>query len=223
MNIILLKPEQNNKAMIDAFGDAVVNNLHSTTIEKWTSDCVTFTKDEIHNIQLIIDEYQQKIISLKVAKFRLSSMTLELGRMKTAAVDAIRRLMEKLPLVEPLDLMTHETELWSGYADPILDSLLSSPEEKVRFRYLYLFQCIRTNTQDGDDNPERPDSVITIISESRWGRNFGHGEAKVAEPTDNVALLSWDLCRLAFFNKNSINKNETSSSFSFQVKGKDGH
>ncbi|KAI7859564.1 hypothetical protein BDC45DRAFT_496370 [Circinella umbellata] len=34
MNIILLKPEQNNKAMIDAFGGAVLNNLHSTTIEK---------------------------------------------------------------------------------------------------------------------------------------------------------------------------------------------
>ncbi|KAI7859563.1 hypothetical protein BDC45DRAFT_218910 [Circinella umbellata] len=138
-------------------------------------------------------------------------MTLELGKTKTAAVDAIRRLMEKLPLVEPLDLMTSETEVWSGYAYPILDSLLSIPEEKVHLRW--------TNTQDVDDNPERPDSVITIISESRWSRNFGHGEAKVSEPTDNVALLSWDLCRLAFFNKNSINKNETSFSFSFQVKG----
>ncbi|KAI9310324.1 hypothetical protein BX666DRAFT_2009560 [Dichotomocladium elegans] len=57
------------------------------------------------------------------------------------------------------------------------------------------------------------------MNQSLWGRNYGHGEVKVAELTDNVHALSWDLCRLAFFNKAQINDANTRSAFAFQVKG----
>jgi hypothetical protein len=43
--------------------------------------------------------------------------------------------MEKLPITEPLIAITSETEAWSTYVDPIVVSLLSSPEEGVHLRW----------------------------------------------------------------------------------------
>jgi hypothetical protein len=43
--------------------------------------------------------------------------------------------MEKLPMREPIERCTSETEIWSTYVDPVLDSLFSSPEEGVHLRW----------------------------------------------------------------------------------------
>jgi hypothetical protein len=57
------------------------------------------------------------------------------------------------------------------------------------------------------------------MSQSQWSRNFGHGEAKIAEATENYHVLAWDLCRLGYFNRNIINKDNVKPSFAFQSKG----
>jgi hypothetical protein len=119
--------------------------------------------------------------------------------------------VDKLPMTESLDLITSETEVWSMFADPVLDSLLSNPEDKIHLRW--------TNVKDSSDQKERPDGIILVKSQSRWGRNYGHGEAKIAEPKDNVYVLAWDLCRLGYFNKSLINTTNTKMAFAFQVKG----
>ncbi|KAG0743341.1 hypothetical protein G6F57_007367 [Rhizopus arrhizus] len=134
-----------------------------------------------------------------------------MDNIKTSVVNCIRRLMEKLPMREPIERCTSETEIWSAYVDPVLDSLLSSPEEGVHLRW--------TNKKDIQEVGERPDSIVSIMSQSQWSRNFGHGEAKIAEATENYHVLAWDLCRLGYFNKNIINKDNVKSSFAFQSKG----
>ncbi|KAL1935232.1 hypothetical protein VTP01DRAFT_4372 [Rhizomucor pusillus] len=73
-------------------------------------------------------------------------------------------------------------------------SLSTSPEERTHLLW--------TNQKDTVRGVERLDSVIIVLSQSRWGQHFGHGEAKIAEPKENNYVLAWDLCRLAFFNKN---------------------
>ncbi|KAG1205925.1 hypothetical protein G6F35_011371 [Rhizopus arrhizus] len=133
-----------------------------------------------------------------------------MDNIKTSVVNCIRRLMEKLPMREPIERCTSETEIWSAYVDPVLDSLLS-PEEGVHLRW--------TNKKDIQEEGERPDSIVSIMSQSQWSRNFGHGEAKIAEATENYHVLAWDLCRLGYFNKNIINKDNVKSSFAFQSKG----
>lgn len=77
---------------------------------------------------------------------------------KTGAVNAIRRLMEKLPLVQPLEGCKSENELWNTYVDPILDSLFSNIENGVHLRW--------TNLIDTEQGLERPDSVISVIMQS---------------------------------------------------------
>jgi hypothetical protein len=60
------------------------------------------------------------------------------------------------------------------------------------------------------------------MSQSNWGRNIGYGEAKIAEETENYHVLAWDPCRLGYFSKSAINKDNTKSVFFFlfQSKGK---
>lgn len=67
---------------------------------------------------------------------------------------------------------------------------------------IYPLSFNRTNQKDTVRGVERLDSVIIVLSQSRWGQHFGHGEAKIAEPKENNYVLAWNLCRLAFFNKN---------------------
>ncbi|KAG0176762.1 hypothetical protein DFQ28_002442 [Apophysomyces sp. BC1034] len=209
-HILLLKPEQYSDVMISVFGEKLLSNLHTSQADLWLGDCTEFDEQEINKIQNIVDSYQSRKISLKVANSKLCSLTLEMDNLKTSVVNAIRRLMEKLPLCQPLEAITSETELWSAYADPVLDSLLSSPEEWIHLRW--------TNKKDTDDGVERPDGVISVLSQLRWGRNYGHGEVKIAEPTDNTYVLAWDLCRLAHFNRCLINYTSTKAAFAFQVK-----
>ncbi|KAI9310327.1 hypothetical protein BX666DRAFT_2009580 [Dichotomocladium elegans] len=210
-NILLLKPDQHNDAMIEIFGAETLDQLHKERTHAWLDDCPPFANEEFNTLSRIVNNYQEGTSNLKETAAALLNMTLTMDKVKTAVVDAVRRLIEKLPLKAPLDLLTSETELWSKYADPVLDSLLSSPEERVHLRW--------TNLKCNDDDAERPDGIISVMNQSRWGRNYGHGEVKVAEPTDNVHALSWDLCRLAFFNKAQINDANTRSAFAFQVKG----
>jgi hypothetical protein len=97
------------------------------------------------------------------------------------------------------------------FADLFLDALLSSPEDKVHLRW--------TNIKDSMDEKECPDGIIALKSQSRWDRNYGHGEAKIGEARDNFNVLVWDLHRLAYFNKTLINTTDTNMAFAFQVKG----
>lgn len=55
------------------------------------------------------------------------------------------------------------------------------------------------------------------MSRLRWGHSHGHGEAKIAEPTDNNYVLVWDLYRLRSCNKCIINAINTEADFAFQV------
>ncbi|KAI9019392.1 hypothetical protein CLU79DRAFT_818183 [Phycomyces nitens] len=68
--------------------------------------------------------YMQKYTPLKVATHKLFSLVIEMDHIKTSAVNAIRRLMEKLPVVQPLEGCKSENELCNTYVDPLLDSLL---------------------------------------------------------------------------------------------------
>ncbi|KAI9472297.1 MAG: hypothetical protein EXX96DRAFT_530394 [Benjaminiella poitrasii] len=119
--------------------------------------------------------------------------------------------MEKLPLVQPLEGCKSENKLWNTYVDPLLDSLLSNPENGVHLRW--------TNLNDTEQGSERPDSVISVMMQSNWGESLGYGEVKIAEPTDHKFMLAWDLCRLGYFSKETINTTNNKSSISFQVKG----
>ncbi|PHZ08289.1 uncharacterized protein RHIMIDRAFT_247911 [Rhizopus microsporus ATCC 52813] len=83
---------------------------------------------------------------------------------------------------------------------------------------ILLIECKRTNQKDIQEG-ERPGGIVSIMSQSQWSRNFGHGEAKIAEATENYYVLTWDLCRLGYFNRNIINKDNVKSSFAFQSKG----
>ncbi|KAF7730840.1 hypothetical protein EC973_001358 [Apophysomyces ossiformis] len=115
-------------------------------------------------------------------------------RMKTNILDyfdkfqILKLAMEKLPLCQPLDFF------------------LSSPEEWIHLRWIPM------------KGVERLDGVISVLSQLRWGRHYGHGEVKIAEPTDNTYVLAWDLCHLAYFNKCLINHTSTKAAFAFQVK-----
>lgn len=115
--------------------------------------------------------------------------------------------MEKLPLREPIKRITSETEVWSGFVDPVLDSLLRDPEQGVHLRW--------TNQKEANNEDERPDAVISVLSQSQWGRTLGHGEAKIAEGNENYYVLAKDLCRLGYFNRASINKDNVSTCFAF--------
>lgn len=84
---------------------------------------------------------------------------------------------------------------------------------------ILLIECNRTNKKDCQEESHRPDSAVSIMSQSQWSRNLGHGEAKIAEASENYHVLAWDLCRLGYFNKNIINKENVSASFAFQSKG----
>ncbi|KAG0169899.1 hypothetical protein DFQ30_003112 [Apophysomyces sp. BC1015] len=78
-----------------------------------------------------------------------------------------------------------ETEIWAMFADPVLRSIFSRPEELVHLR------C-----------------TISVVSQLYWGRSWGFGEAKNYEPTDNNHSLAWDLVRVAMFNKALINRED---------------
>lgn len=122
-------------------------------------------------------------------------------------------------------------KLSSGvHGDPVLDSLLSNPEKRIHLRwYFYSVQydehqiysqvAIRTNQKCNDAGLERPDGVVSIVSQSNWGRNYCHGEVKVADKKEDKFLLAWDLVRLASFNKSLIDEADTPSALAFQLKG----
>ncbi|PHZ09166.1 uncharacterized protein RHIMIDRAFT_294674 [Rhizopus microsporus ATCC 52813] len=76
-----------------------------------------------------------------------------------------------------------------------------------------------TNLSDTEQGSERPDSAISVIMQSNWGKSLGYGEAKIAELTDDKLMLAWDLCRLGHFSKETINISSIKSSIPFQVKG----
>ncbi|KAI7862412.1 hypothetical protein BDF14DRAFT_1886101 [Spinellus fusiger] len=86
---------------------------------------------------------------------------------------------------EPVKQLTNKTEIWGDFVDPVLDPLLSSPEEGVHLRW--------TNLKDTEEG-ERPDCMISIMSQSQWSRRLGHDKAKIAEVTENYYALAWDLC-----------------------------
>ncbi|KAI9476035.1 MAG: hypothetical protein EXX96DRAFT_540594 [Benjaminiella poitrasii] len=85
-------------------------------------------------------------------------------------------------IVNPLEGCKSENELWNTYIDPLLDSLLSNPENGVHLRW--------TNLNDNEQGSERPDSVISVMMQSNWGESLGYGEAKIAEPIDNKFMLA---------------------------------
>lgn len=119
--------------------------------------------------------------------------------------------MEKLPLIKPIERCKSENEIWNTFIDPVLDPLVTNIEEGVHLRW--------SNLNDTEQGPERPDSAISVLVQSNWGKNLGYGEAKIAEPTDNKFMLAWDLCRLGYFSKENINNNNNEASVSFQIKG----
>ncbi|KAG0189846.1 hypothetical protein DFQ28_002821 [Apophysomyces sp. BC1034] len=97
-----------------------------------------------------------------------------------------------------------ETEIWAMFADPVLRSIFSRPEELVH---------LRCHPQDKPEDWRirellRPDSTISVVSQLYWGRSWGFGEAKNYEPTDNNHSLAWDLVRVAMFNKALINRED---------------
>ncbi|KAL0088412.1 hypothetical protein F4703DRAFT_1734696, partial [Phycomyces blakesleeanus] len=102
-----------------------------------------------------------------------------------------------------------ETEVWSMFIDPIIDGLLSDPEENYHVRW--------TKTKDNNNDQERPDSVVCKMVESTWAHSVGCGECKVAEVNNNLYILAWDLCRLGYFNKHSINENMIRKAVAFHI------
>ncbi|KAI9005823.1 hypothetical protein CLU79DRAFT_824718 [Phycomyces nitens] len=209
-NILLIKPHQYNDRMLDIFGETLLTKVYQQQLGLWVDDCPSFDDEEATSIQEIVSSYMQKHTPLKVATHKLCSLVIEMDHIKTSAINAIRRLMEKLPVVQPLEGCKSENELCNTYVDPLLDSLLSDPENGVHLRW--------TNLNDTDEGLERPDSVISIM-QSNWGNNLGYGEVKIEEPTTNKFMLAWNLCRLGHFSKDTINTTSNKSSISFQVKG----
>lgn len=78
-----------------------------------------------------------------------------------------------------------------------------------------LIECNRKNQKDIQEESKCPDGIVSIMSQSQWSRNFGHGEAKIADATENYYVLAWDLCRLGYFGRSIINKDNVRSSFAF--------
>ncbi|KAG1136734.1 hypothetical protein G6F37_011789 [Rhizopus arrhizus] len=196
--------------MLDIFGEKLLTEVYLQQFDLWIDGCPSFHDEETTSIQKIVNDYMQKHTTLKVANHKLCSLVLEMDSIKTSAVNAIRRLMEKLPLVQPLEGCKSENELWNTYVDPLLDSLLSNVENGVHLRW--------TNLNDAEKGSERPDSVISVTMQSNWGERLGYGEAKIAEPTDNKFMLAWDLCRLEHFSKEMINTTNNKSSISSKQK-----
>ncbi|KAI9476484.1 MAG: hypothetical protein EXX96DRAFT_610258 [Benjaminiella poitrasii] len=92
----------------------------------------------------------------------------------------------------------------------MLISLFSSPEDGVHPKRAY---------QKDVQEVERPDNIVSIMSQFQWSRRFQHGEANIAEATENHYALGWGLHRLGYSNRNVINKDNINSSFAFQSKG----
>ncbi|ORE01230.1 hypothetical protein BCV72DRAFT_310237 [Rhizopus microsporus var. microsporus] len=65
----------------------------------------------------------------------MCSLTLQIGSIKTSVVNGIKRLMEKSPSREPIERCSNETDVWSTYVDPVLDSLLSNIEEGAHLKW----------------------------------------------------------------------------------------
>ncbi|KAG0985382.1 hypothetical protein G6F57_008865 [Rhizopus arrhizus] len=177
--------------MLDIFREKLLTEVYLQQFDLWVDGCPSFHDEETTSIQKIVNDYVQKRTTLKVANHKLCSLVLEMDSIKASAVNAIRRLMEKLPLVQPLEGCKSENELWNTYVYPLLDSLLSNVENGVHLRW--------TNLNDTEQGSERPDSVISVTMQSNWSENLEYGKAKIAEPTDNKFMLAWDLCRLGIF------------------------
>lgn len=197
--------------MINSFGEDLLESMMESFKKQWTNGCPTFDQNEVSEIGRIIDKYQLRKIPLKVAVFYLSKLAMEVDDVKSKVIDSIRRLMGKLPPRQPIKKITSETEVWSGFVDPVLDSLLSDPEQGVHLRW--------TNQKENDNEDERPDAIISVLSQSQWGRTFGHGETKISEANENYFVLAKDLVRLGYFNRTTINKENVPCALAFQSNG----
>ncbi|KAI7858536.1 hypothetical protein BDC45DRAFT_311031 [Circinella umbellata] len=98
------------------------------------------------------------------------------------------------------------------FSDPILRSLFNLPDQHVHLRW-------SNKKVSGSENNIRPDSAISSRSQLQWSHDWGYGEAKTYEPTNNNHALAKDMIRIAMFNKNLINKANIRATIGFQING----
>lgn len=54
-HVLLLKPNQYSKSMLDTFGSTLLEDLHKAQVQCWVEDCQGFKNHEVEVIQDIID------------------------------------------------------------------------------------------------------------------------------------------------------------------------
>lgn len=65
----------------------------------------------------------------------------------------------------------------------------------------------------------RPDAIVSLIKQLRWGGHAGVGEVKISEPTSNNYNLALDLVRISMLSKTLVNSEDLKAVLGFQVNG----
>ncbi|KAI9276042.1 hypothetical protein BY458DRAFT_143541 [Sporodiniella umbellata] len=218
LNSILLLQNNNrlHKAMVPFFGNKLYTRICEHNLDSWNSTSKFPGDALLKTIEIAQSVYEKTTDRIGASLSILNLASTMDDKINKRLIVSASQLLQSLPM-DPTNTDISETTLITRYIAPLLQPLFDNDDLNIRLDFTATEaaeKCKRPPNFNGC-----PDCIITCFPhQTDDGFNIGYGEVKKISMASNHYLVNWDLVRLAFFGKNTIDDNHLDGNISIHIR-----